>query len=81
VSAQEDTAANTGCSMIQRELVVGDDVQSLTGGPSSTVDRGQFHALSFAESVVGDSSVHTSNEGHEVAPQHDYDQESHYLAG
>jgi hypothetical protein len=45
------------------------------------VDRDQFSALSFAESVVGDSSVDTSSEGHEVAPQHDCDQESHYLAG
>jgi hypothetical protein len=31
--------------------------------------------------VAGDSSVDTSSEGHEVAPQHDCDQESHYLAG
>jgi hypothetical protein len=81
VCAQEDIAAHTEYSMIQRELVVGDDVQSLTEGPSNTVDRGQFSALSFAESVVGDSSVDTSSEGHEVAPQHDCDQESHYLAG
>jgi hypothetical protein len=81
VSAQEDTTAHTGYSMIQRELAVGDDVQSHTGGPSSTVDRGQFSALSFAESVVGDSRVDTSSEGHEVAPQHDCDQESRYLAG
>jgi hypothetical protein len=56
-------------------------VQSHTGGPSSTVDRGQFSVLSFAESVVGDSRVDTSSEGHKVAPQHDYDQESRYLAG
>jgi hypothetical protein len=81
VSAQEDTTAHTGYSMIQRELAVGDDVQSHIGGPSSTVDRGQFSALSSAESVVGDSSVGTSSERHEVAPQHDCDQESHYLAG
>jgi hypothetical protein len=40
VSAQEDTVAHTGYSMIQMELVEGDDVQSLTGGPSSTVDKG-----------------------------------------
>jgi hypothetical protein len=81
VSAQEDTAAHTGYRAIRRELAVGDDVQWLTGGPSSTVDRGQFNALSFAESVVGNSEVDTGNEGHEVAPQHDYDQESRYLAG
>ena len=67
--------------MIQRELAVGDDVQSHIGGPSSTMDRDQFSALSFAKSVVGDSRVDTSNEGHEVAPQHDYDQESRCLAG
>jgi hypothetical protein len=81
MSAQEDTTAHTGYSVIQRELAVGDDVQSHIGGPSSTVDRGQFSALSFAESVVGDSSVDTSSEGHEVAPQHDCDQESRCLAG
>jgi hypothetical protein len=81
VSAQEDTTAHTGYSMIQRELAVDDDVQSHIGGPSSTVDSGQFNTLSSAESVVGDSSVGTSSERHEVAPQHDCDQESHYLAG
>jgi hypothetical protein len=40
VSAQEDTTAHTGYSVIQRELAVGDGVQWHTGGPSSTVDRG-----------------------------------------
>ena len=45
------------------------------------MDRGQFSALSFAESVVGDYRVDTSSEGHEVAPQHDCDQESRHLAG
>ena len=67
--------------MIQRELTVDDGVQWHTTGPDSTVDKGKFSALSFAESVVGDSMVDTSNEGHEVAPQHDYDQESRHLAG
>jgi hypothetical protein len=81
VSAQEDTTAHTGYSMIQRELAVEDDVQSHIGGPSGTVDSGQFNTLSSAESVVGDSSVGTSSERYEVAPQHDYDQESHHLAG
>jgi hypothetical protein len=81
VSAQEDTTIHTGYSMIKRELAVGDEVQLHIGGPNSTVDRDQFSALSFAESVVGDSGVDTSSEGHEVAPQHDDDQESHYLAG
>jgi hypothetical protein len=80
VSAQEDTAAHIGYNMIRRGIAVGDDVQSHTG-PSSRVDRGQFSPLSFAESVVGDSRVDTSSEGHEVAPQHDCDQESRYLAG
>jgi hypothetical protein len=42
--------------------------------------------LSFAESVFEDSRVDTSrtdtsSERREVAPQHDYDQESHYLTG
>ena len=41
----------------------------------------QFNTSSFAESVVGDSRVDTSSEGHEVAPQEDCDQESRYLAG
>jgi hypothetical protein len=57
VSAQENTVVHTGYSMIQRELAVGDDVQSHIGGPSSTVDRDQFSALSFAESVVEDSGL------------------------
>jgi hypothetical protein len=70
--------------MIQRELVVGDVMKSHIGGPNSTVDRDQFNASSFAESVVGDSGVdtsstNTSSEGYEVAPHHDYYQESHYL--
>jgi hypothetical protein len=81
MSAQEDTTAHTGYSVIQRELAVGDDVQSHIGGPSSIVDRDQFSALSFAESVVGDSSFDTSSERHEVAPQCDNDQESRYLVG
>jgi hypothetical protein len=81
VTAQEDTTAHTRYNMIQRELAVGDDVQPHTGGPSSTVDRGQFSVLSFLESVVGDSRVDTSSEGHEVSPQHECDQESHYLVG
>jgi hypothetical protein len=81
VSPQEDTTAHTGYSMFQRELAVGDDVQAHTGGPSSTVDSGQFSALSFAESVVGNSRVDTSSEEHEVAPQLDCDQEPRYLVG
>jgi hypothetical protein len=81
VSAQEDTTSHTGYSVIQREITFGDGVQWHTGGPSGTVDSGQLSALSFAESVVGDPKVDTSSEEHEVAPQHDCDQESRYLAG
>jgi hypothetical protein len=55
--------------VILREIAVGEGVQWHTVGPSSTVDRGQFSALSFAESVVGDSRVYTSSEGREEAPQ------------
>jgi hypothetical protein len=72
-------------SVIQREIAPSDGVQWHTGGPNSTVDSGQFNMLSYAESVFGDSRVDTSrtdtsSEGYEVAPQHDYDQESHHLS-
>jgi hypothetical protein len=40
LSAQEDTAAHTGYSMTQRELVVEDDVQLCMDRPNSTVDNG-----------------------------------------
>jgi hypothetical protein len=85
VSAQEDTTAHTGYSVIQREIASSDGVQWHTGGPNNTVDSGQFSTLSYAESVFGDSRVDTSrtdssSEGYEVAPQHDHDQESHHLA-
>jgi hypothetical protein len=40
VSAQEDTTAHTGYSVIQREIAPSDGVQWHTGGPSSTVDSG-----------------------------------------
>jgi hypothetical protein len=62
--------------VIQMGVAVGDVVQWHTGGPSSIVYSGQFNALSFAESVVGDSRVDTSSEGCEVAPQQDCDRES-----
>jgi hypothetical protein len=81
VSAWEDTTTHTGYSMTQRELAIGDDVQSHIGGLSSTVDRGKFSTLSSAKSVFGDCSVGTSSERYEMAPQPDYDQEPHYLAG
>jgi hypothetical protein len=85
LSAQEDTTAHTGYSMIQRELAVEDDVQLRMDRPSSTVDSGQLSTLSYAEGVFGDSRVDTSrpdtsSEGSEMAPQHDHDQESHHLA-
>jgi hypothetical protein len=54
LSAQEDTAAHTGYSMIQRELAVEDDVQLRMDRPSSTIDSGQLSTLSYAESVYGD---------------------------
>jgi hypothetical protein len=76
VSAQEDMAAHTGYSVIQGEIASSDGVQWHTGGPSNTVDSGQFSTLSYAESVFGDSRVDTSrseSEGYEVAPQHDDD--------
>jgi hypothetical protein len=38
--------------VIQREIP-SDDMQSHIGGPSSTVDSGQFNTLSYAESVLG----------------------------
>jgi hypothetical protein len=85
VSAQEDTAAHTGYSVMWREIAPTDGVQWQTGGPRSTVDSGQFNTLSYAVSVFGDSRVDTSrsdnnSEGYEVAPQHDHDQEPHHLA-
>jgi hypothetical protein len=81
VSAQEDIAVHTGYSVIQREIASRDEVQWHTGGPSGTVDSGQFSTLSSAESVVGYSNDGTGSERCEVAPQHDCDQESHHLAG
>jgi hypothetical protein len=81
LSAQEDTTAHTGYSMIQRELAVEDDVQLRMGRPSGTIDSRQFNTLSSTESVVEYFSDGTSSERHEGVPQHDYDQESHHLAG
>jgi hypothetical protein len=85
LSAQEDTTAHTGYSMIQRELAVENDVQLLMDRPSSTIESGQLSTLSYAEGVFGDSRVDTSrtdtsSEGSEMAPQHDHDQEKHHLA-
>jgi hypothetical protein len=73
MSAREVTTSHTGYNTIQMGVAVGDGVQWHIGGLSSTMDNGQFNALSFEESVVGDSIVDTSSEGHEVEPQRDYD--------
>jgi hypothetical protein len=75
-SAQEDTTAHTGYNEIQMGVAVGDGVQWHTRGLSSTVDSGQFSALSFEECVVGGSIIDTSSVGHEEVPQRDCDQES-----
>jgi hypothetical protein len=85
LSAQEDTTAHTGYSVIQGEIASSDGVQWHTGVPNNTVDSGQFNTSSYAEGVFGDSRVDTSrtdtsSEGSEMAPQHDHDQESHHLA-
>jgi hypothetical protein len=79
VSAHEDMAMHTFYNVIQREITPSDGVWNI-GGPSSTIDNGQFNMLSSTETVFGDSRVDTSNEGYEVAPQHDCDEESHHLA-
>jgi hypothetical protein len=84
LSAQEDTAAHIGYSVI-REIASSDGVQWHTGVHSSTAGSGQFNTLSYAKGVFGDSKVNTSrsdnsSEGYEVAPQHDHDQEPHHLA-
>jgi hypothetical protein len=62
VSAQKDTTAHTRYSAIQMGVAIGDGVQCHTRGLNSTVDSGQFNALSFEECVVGDSIVDTSSE-------------------
>jgi hypothetical protein len=85
LSAQEDTTAHTGYSVIQGEIAPSDGVQWHTGVPSSTVDSEQFGTSSYVESVFGDSRVgsnrtDTSSEGSEMAPQRDHDQGSHHLA-
>jgi hypothetical protein len=81
VSAQEDTAAHIGYSVIQMGVVVGDGMQWHTRGLSSTVDSGKFSTLSFEECVVEDSIIDTSNERHKVAPQQGCDQESRHFTG
>ena len=73
LSAQEDTTAHTGYSVIQGEIASSDGMQWHTGVPSSTVDSGQFSTSTYAKCVFGDSIVDTSSEGSEMAPQHDHD--------
>jgi hypothetical protein len=85
LSAQEDTTAHIGYSVIQGEITSNDGVQWHTGAPNNTVDSGQFNTSSYADGVFGDSRVDTrridtTSEGSEMAPQHDHDQESHHLA-
>jgi hypothetical protein len=85
LSAQEDTVAHTGYSVIQGEIASSNGVQWHTGVPSITVDSGQFSTLSYADSVFVNSRVDISktdsgSDGYEVAPLHDHDQESHHLA-
>jgi hypothetical protein len=85
LSAQEDTTAHIGYSVIQGERAPSDGVQWYVGVPSNTVDSGQFSTSSYEEGVFGDSRVSTSrtdtsSEGSEMAPQHGHDQESHHLA-
>jgi hypothetical protein len=43
LSAQEDTAAHTGYSVIQGEIAPSDGVQWHTGVPSGTVDSRTIH--------------------------------------
>jgi hypothetical protein len=73
LSAQEDTAAHTGYSVIQGEIAPSDGVQWHTGVPSSTVDSGQFSTSSYAEGVFGDSRVGTSrNDYQQLLTDRDY---------
>jgi hypothetical protein len=53
VSAEEDTVAHTGYSVIQGERAVDDDIQSHIGGPRSTIDSGKFNTLASAECCWG----------------------------
>jgi hypothetical protein len=73
LSAQEDTTAHTGYSVIQGEIAPSDGVQWHTGVPSSTVDNGQFSTSSYAEGVFGDSRVGTSrNDYQHLLTDRDY---------
>jgi hypothetical protein len=83
LSAQEDIISLTVYNVIQKELASSDGIQWHTRVPSSTIDSAQFSTSSYAERVFGDygastSRTNASSEGSEVAPQYDYDQESHH---
>jgi hypothetical protein len=80
LSAQEDTDAHIGYSVIQGEITSSDGMQWHTEVPISIEGNGQFSMSSYADGVFGDSRVDTSSEGSEMEPQHDHDQESHHLA-
>jgi hypothetical protein len=60
LSAQEDTAAHTGYSVIQGEIAPSDGMQWHTRVPNNMVDSGHFSMSSYAEGVFGDSRVGTS---------------------
>ena len=60
LSAQEDTTAHTGYSVIQEEIAPSDWVQWHTGVPNNTVDSGQFNTSSYAEDVFWDYGAGTS---------------------
>jgi hypothetical protein len=83
LSAHEDTTILRGYNVIHKDLASSDGIQWHTRVPSSTIDSGQFNTSSYAEGVFGDSRASTtrtdaSNEGSEVEPQYDHDQESHH---
>jgi hypothetical protein len=85
MSAQKDTTAHTGYSVIQGEITSTDGMHWHTRVPSSIAGSGQFNTLSYDEGAFVDSRVDTSrtdtsSEGSEIAPQHDHDQESRHLA-
>ena len=73
LSAQEDTTAHTGYSVIQGDIAPSDGVQWHTGVPSSMIDSGQFSTSSYAEGVFGDSRVGTSrNDYQQLLTDGDY---------
>jgi hypothetical protein len=57
LSAQEDTTAHIGYSVIRGEIAPSYGVQWHTGVSNNTIDSGQFNTSSYAESVFGGSRV------------------------